>query len=426
MMGDTSSPKRVRVQDSRATCNGTSHLEPAAKCTCLLMDPGEAATITISFADVASGLVPLMEDKGVAIVTNVLEAGDIETLEKALKNDMEELVDLDACAGADSTVKDAWERVCREGMHAWPAASLADVGARGRFQDRGLPHGRFAWQARTHPRVMRVYEVLHGTKDLVSSVDNAFVANASQEEVTENKSWPHVDQNDHDSRVPCKEWNVYQGILYLWSSSDSSHRSTTVIWPESHKTPYVDYMADANIARRIQQGKPHFSLMSAMEPGEVRDGLIQGWQAHARRIPVPAGSLLLWTSRTTHQGWSGGPRLAQPVCWEPRSRRDEVMRERKLRLAALGLPSTHWASLALPHELSDLTRPLPVSAAPSANHEHIHFPLCASIRSQALKETADVDVLWKHLKDPDWFARLPDELKMLLEESIADEYKRWL
>merc|ERR1712014_317992 len=100
---------------------------------------------------------------------------------------------------------------------------------------------------------------------------------------------------------------------------------------------------------------------------------IRGWETGARRIPVPAGGLLLWTSRTTHQGWSGGPRLAQPVCWEPRARRDEIARERKFRLAALGLPSTHWASLALPHELSDLTRPLPVSAVPSPNHEHVHF-----------------------------------------------------
>merc|ERR1712050_258819 len=107
---------------------------------------------------------------------------------------------------------------------------------------------------------------------------------------------------------------------------------------------------------------------SGLEPSDARDRLIQGWQAHGRRIPVPAGALLLWTSRTTHQGWSGGPRLAQPLCWEPRSRRDGIMRERKLRLAALGLPSTHWASLALPHELSALSRPDAVEAVGSEDH----------------------------------------------------------
>merc|ERR1719356_604913 len=100
-------------------------------------------------------------------------------------------------------------------------------------------------------------------------------------------------------------------------------------------------MADPNIQRRIAEGKPHFSLISSLAPGDARDRLIRGWEAGARRMPVPAGGLLLWTSRTTHQGWRGGPRLAQPVCMEPRARRSNEALERKLRLAALGLPSTH-------------------------------------------------------------------------------------
>merc|ERR1719491_1769231 len=82
---------------------------------------------------------------------------------------------------------------------------------------------------------------------------------------------------------------------------------------------------------------------------ELTPVLQENWRAAARRIRAPAGSLLLWNSRTVHQGWSGGPRLAQPVCWEPRGRRDDAALERKLRLCALGFPSSHWASLGLPH-----------------------------------------------------------------------------
>merc|ERR1712232_810469 len=178
------------------------------------------------------------------------------------------------------------------------------------------------------------------------------------------------DQNDHDTRLPCKEWDVYQGLVYVWSSEDT-HASTTVLWPESHLAPYADYMADPKVTRRIAQGKPHFTLIAGMEPGAARDRLIRGWEEGARRMPVPAGGLLLWTSRTTHQGWSGGPRLAQPLCWEPRSRRSALMRERKLRLAALGLPSTHWASLAMPHELSDLKRADAVEAVGSSDPEKV-------------------------------------------------------
>merc|ERR1719215_376806 len=140
-----------------------------------------------------------------------------------------------------------------------------------------------------------------------------------------------------------------------------------------------------------------------MCPGEPRDRLIQGWEEKGRRMPVPAGALLLWTSRTTHQGWSGGPRLAQPVCWEPRCRRDEQMRERKMRLAALGLPSTHWASLGLPHELSDLKRPTDQEAVEDPEYHKIRFPLRGSVRSQALVAGAELEKLWQSLVTPPWF-----------------------
>ena len=71
--------------------------------------------------------------------------------------------------------------------------------------------------------------------------------------------------------------------------------------------------------------------------------LQESWQQGAVRIPVPAGALLLWDNRTTHQGWQGGGRLAQPVCWQPRELRDGKARTRKLRCCALGLPTSHSA-----------------------------------------------------------------------------------
>jgi hypothetical protein len=51
-------------------------------------------------------------------------------------------------------------------------------------------------------------------------------------------------------------------------------------------------------------------------------------------------------------GWNKGPRLAQPICWEPRSRRSEAALLRKALLCCQGLPSTHWASLGVQHSMS--------------------------------------------------------------------------
>ncbi len=72
----------------------------------------------------------------------------------------------------------------------------------------------------------------------------------------------------------------------------------------------------------------------------------------ARRVPMKAGSMILWNSMMLHQGWNRGPRLAVPICWEPRSRRNSQTYRRKVRLCASGLPTTHWASLGRQHNIT--------------------------------------------------------------------------
>merc|ERR1719442_225689 len=135
-----------------------------------------------------------------------------------------------------------------------------------------------------------------------------------------------------------------------------------------------------------------------MSPGDPTARLRAGWCAAARRAPVPAGGLLLWNSRTVHQGWRGGPRLAQPVCWEPASRRPAAARERKLRMAALGLPSTHWASLGLPHSLLG-AGPRPDQASKAAKDKAgIALPLKASLEPVTLKRGYSVAGLWRRLQ----------------------------
>ena len=99
-----------------------------------------------------------------------------------------------------------------------------------------------------------------------------------------------------------------------------------------------------------------------------------------------------------------------------------------MRLAALGLPSTHWASLALPHELlakdhGSAQRPSVVGARPAAEHDEVLLPLRAGIRPRALRCNANVDELWQRLAAAEWFEALPPELAQLLEESISDEFK---
>lgn len=303
-------------------------------------------------------------------------------------------------------------------------ASMHGLGQQDRCQLRGLPHGAFAWESRLHPRVRRVYEAIHGTSDLVSSCDNSFFACGASRKASENRNWPHVDHNKHDVSVedaegcPIGDWDVYQGILYIWPSTEE-RCSTTVVWTGSHTDVYEELMSGSVFSSKGRQGR-HFAMLSSV--GNTSP-LMPQWCAAARRVPVPAGSLLLWSSRTMHQGWTGGPRLAQPVCWEPAARRSELVRERKLRLAALGLPSTHWASLGIPHDLvvkGRAQQPEPTVASSSCG---VVLPMRPTLRPVTLAEGITSDAMWQQFAAADWERPLPAPLARLLESSIAERFR---
>ena len=239
--------------------------------------------------------------------------------------------------------------------------------------------------------------------------------------------WPHVDLNDHDPHV--SNWDVYQGLLYIWSS-ESDHSSTTVIWPKSHQPDiYQHYMHDDGLRRRAVEKQQHFTTLHQIkQPSVDRNVLHQGWMTHARRIPVPAGALLLWSSPyDTHQGWSGGPRLAQPVCWEPRHRRLLETQYRKWALAALGLPSTHWASLGQPHHLVRHDQPLPVMEARdhAEDVDAVVLPLKQYLPSVTLKDHVDPAQLWTQLGGGRvrLDRPLPTDVVTLLDACLKEEFK---
>lgn len=295
-----------------------------------------------------------------------------------------------------------------------------------RLQLRGLSHGRFAWGARRMERIKRCYAILHGTDDLVSSCDNSFYAPAAHAKQTQNKALPHVDQNRHDDRWRIKDWDCYQGIFYVWSSCDTERASTTVVWPGSHGEMYEVLMADAKTQKSGSKGG-HFTQISNLADPTRSAKLLAGWNAKSRRMPVPAGALFLFNSKTVHQGWRGGPRLAQPVCWEPASRRDDQALERKLRMAALGLPSTHWASLGLPHNSSwagIMSRDAPTQA--QSQKDGVSLPLKSSLRPVPLAGGVDFDEIWEALGKCPWMKPLSPDLRALLDRSISDEYKALL
>jgi len=394
-----------------------------------VMSAEEVAPFMVPFADISSKLRATLEANGVAVVMDVASADDISRLERLFAEDLGELVDANATQAAGEVFVAAAAAASADARQ-WPLPSVKLLGPMERCQSRGLPHGRFAWEARLLPRVREVYAALHGTDELVSSCDNSFFAPATHKKQVSNSVFPHVDQNGHDERFQdgegrgLRDWECFQGVMYIWPST-GEHASTTIVWPGSHATVWKSMMADDKVQRAGKRGT-HFTMLDSLANREEAMRLAAGWQTQARRVPVPAGGLLLWNSKLMHQGWRGGPRLAQPVCWEPAARQPPEARERKLRLAALGLPSTHWASLGLPHSLLGAGPGPDDRTAAEQSKAGVMLPLHPSLKPRPLSDGAEVSDMWKHLQAPPWAKPLPDDLRTLLEDSIRDEYKAFL
>lgn len=390
---------------------------PADPLSCPQMSPEEASALTVKMEEVDAKLTDVLDRYGAAIVTGVLSEEECQEYEKLFTEDLSELVDMDEVQSSSAEVQAAAAAALKD-VHQWPTASVPLLGMKERCQHRGLPHGRFAWAGRLNRNVRHCYEIIHGTTALVSSCDNSFFAPVGTPEKATNDNWPHVDHNKHDNRFwddaePCtsvSEWEVYQGILYVWEST-SSNSSTTVLWTGSHRDVYEEMMTDKQLAKRGKKGN-HFSMISFTEQ-ELKESLNQRWRKMARRVPMPAGSLLLWSSKLVHQGWSGGPRLAQPVCWEPTSRRGPLARDRKLRMAALGLPSTHWASLGIPHTLVDIKPSQATKARPS--HKGVELPLKWSLKLPSLMPGVDVPDMWRHFQNSDFEKTVLEDMKEIVD-----------
>ena len=200
-----------------------------------------------------------------------------------------------------------------------------------------------------------MFEIVYDTPDLVCGMDAIFFNPKDVgSETSEDRYWSHADVNNH---IRGGDHNCVQGILYTWSAEDPK-ASTTVIWPGSHRETYNALMEDSS----ARNGKSHFVTHLKIQDEETRDSILREGHSKLKRVPVPAGALLLWDSRTSHQGWSAGRRLAQPVCYQPTYLRAKDAYLKKLWITAAGLLSNHWATIGKVHTSQEMLIVNPLEA----------------------------------------------------------------
>jgi ectoine hydroxylase-related dioxygenase (phytanoyl-CoA dioxygenase family) len=302
------------------------------------------AATTIDVADCPRKLRGIMDEFGFCVISNVLSAQDVAACRQLFCEDLRAIVALNDEAFTNTPLARAMVTSGKDIAGAWQHPTHATGRMNPSFaSDYGLAQGKGAWFCRRHSNVQGVFRVLFPGEELCCGTDVVFFDNVpmDQEEeekddgVREDNLWPHADQSIfvEDSG----KWECFQSIVYLTDAT--SETSSTVMWPGSHKGPYDEMM------ERKAPAHHYASLPLAM---------YGAFQAGAGRVPLARGSMLLWNSKTIHQGWNLGPRLAFPLCFEPKARRSSEALESKRMCVLRGYPTTHWASLGLPHGVASV------------------------------------------------------------------------
>lgn len=321
------------------------------------MSEQELAALTITYTsgkEFGTELRKLLMENGVAVVTDILDANECAHFRELKKVELE--------------------------MESPQPGAMSHV------------QGEIAWKARLHPRVWKSFAHIYQTPALSTSTDITamFYTREGASATACQDQWLHVDQNTKTGLTH----QCYQAVLYINSSAGEAS-STTVVWPKSHLDDVygklIDDPSSSHKAFRRDEAtgilSGHFIPINGLE-ARTKEHILQEALAGSRRIPVPAGALLLWNSRLVHQGWKGGQRFAVPVCWEPRERVSKEATERKLVMAAAGLGTSHSPSEGRVHPNASTRR------GPSVKMEKPRVRPYA-VRPEEEFAEADWQELWK-------------------------------
>lgn len=213
----------------------------------------------------------------------------------------------------------------------------------------GIGHTSASWDTRTNPNVLRVFAELYGTDKLTTSFDGGSFTPPPEREVSARKRsprhswWPHTDQNLRAHGRRC-----IQGVVTFLPIEEGD--ASTYVLPGSHR----EHDLLNSTWKLPHAGASHWRRFSTA-PGEgcskSEMDLVYGadWKERFVRVLAPAGSLILWDSRTTHQNVCPAADRATPrgrsivyVCMGPAKHLTPVEQRKKAKYAVDGRTTSHW------------------------------------------------------------------------------------
>ncbi|KAK1070466.1 hypothetical protein LTR12_008729 [Friedmanniomyces endolithicus] len=88
----------------------------------------------------------------------------------------------------------------RDDRSTWDEEHLPSGHKGGLYNRYSVNHEAFVWKIRTEPGIIKVFEQIWGTEDLITSFDGLNVSlpvnpKTGRTDISETAPWPHIDQN---------------------------------------------------------------------------------------------------------------------------------------------------------------------------------------------------------------------------------------
>jgi ectoine hydroxylase-related dioxygenase (phytanoyl-CoA dioxygenase family) len=252
---------------------------------------------------------------GVAIIPNILDDQECDEMKQGMWNYLETIT-----TNLPIPIKKSNLQTLKSFKELYPKHSML-------IQHWSIGHAQFIWNIRTNPKVIRPFEKIWNVnkEDLLVSFDGASFH--FPPEITKfgwansNKSWLHCDQSYLRNGFEC-----VQGWINAFDTNPGD--ATLTILEGSHK-----YHADfAN-----QFGSPNSNDWFILSQEHI-DWYVGNKACVKTNIKCPAGSLVLWDSRTIHCGIEPDISRINPnyrcvvyVCYTPRELASDSILEKKIK-----------------------------------------------------------------------------------------------
>jgi hypothetical protein len=217
--------------------------------------------------------------------------------------------------------KREWNRVSSgfswENATTWNIQNSPMMFGKGMALFNGFGQSSFMWSLRTNPNIYGIFQKLHGTEELVVSMDGFSIFLSDKQK---SKSWLHIDQN------PKNDIYSIQGAYNFLPVGEND--AGFIVVPRSHK----EFIPETK---------------------NKKDWLVVDqdiFLPQAKKLIIPENCFVLWNSKLIHanqgmeKGTTGFNRLTTYITYLPKSSRPESIKIKRMAAYLDGKATSHWSN----------------------------------------------------------------------------------